>query len=114
MKIISFGFKHGIPQADLVLDARTLRNPYKNPALRRLDGLDTAVQAYVWSDPAAGVLLEQGIRDCLQARDSGNYALAVGCHGGRHRSVVLANAIADRVGMFVSDVTVEHRDMEGG
>lgn len=116
--VSSFGHKFG-PQteADWVLDARVVRNPFWVAELRPLTGLDDAVRDYVMADPAAAELVRRsaGILAWIVARyaDRGRRYLhiAVGCTGGRHRSVVLAEAMAPLLRGTGVDVTVRHRDV---
>lgn len=97
----SFGYKHGIPgDADFVFDARTLPNPYWEPPLRDLTGQDAPVQAFLEASPSVGRLLEDMVR-FIEAR-LGEYerlnrsylTVAIGCTGGRHRSVYLVDRLA--------------------
>lgn len=116
--ITSFGYKLGIPQeADLVFDVRCLANPYYEDSLRRLNGLDPAVSEYVFRDGTASELTER-LRSLVEfliplyERDRQELNIAVGCTGGHHRSVAVAQALGDvleRPGLAVS---VSHRDME--
>ncbi len=115
LRIISFGFKWGSPQvADLLLDARALPNPHWVDELRPLTGLQEVVANHVFS---AGDDYYQALKKIVElaataARDAGRsgYTAAVGCTGGRHRSVAVAERLAnDLVGTF--DVEVEHRDV---
>ena len=117
--VISFGYKFGLPlDADIVLDVRFLPNPHWVEGLRQRTGLDAPVQDYVMGQSATHAFLER-TQDLLAMllpayRDEGRHYLtvAVGCTGGRHRSVVLAQEI----GRFVADegygVKVLHRDVE--
>ena len=116
--IESFGFKYGIPQdADLVFDARCLPNPYWIPELRALNGLDTEVVAYLESEPLATQMVES-VRVFLdtwiphfESEDRFYLTVAIGCTGGRHRSVFVAEALA---GHFKDDrgaVLVRHREI---
>jgi UPF0042 nucleotide-binding protein len=97
----SFGYKHGLPgDADFVFDARTLPNPYWEPALRHLTGLDPPVVQFLESHPAVEQLLEQ-IAGFLRERipdyersNRGYLTIAIGCTGGQHRSVYLVNRLA--------------------
>ncbi len=118
LRLISFGFKWGPPQvADLVLDARALPNPYWREELREHNGLEKSVSDYVFSGD--GEYYQAISKACrlaaAAARKSGRsgYTVAVGCTGGRHRSVAvvarLAQELADEF-----DVEVEHRDVEKG
>lgn len=119
--IVSFGFKHGIPlDADVVFDVRFLANPHYVARLRPYDGNAAAVREYVLSDPLTEPLTEK-LFDLVEftipqyAREGKAYlTIAIGCTGGRHRSVVLANELA----RFLLDrnftVVVEHRDIGTG
>ncbi|MEK6606610.1 MAG: RNase adapter RapZ [Myxococcota bacterium] len=115
--IVSFGYKFGLPaDADLVLDVRLLRNPYFAEELRALDGRDERVRAHVLeSDDAEGLLERtQALLDYLLPRyeREGKVYLTVGigCTGGRHRSVVVAEEIARRLTPRCQ-ARVRHRDL---
>ncbi len=113
----SFGFKNGIPlDADFVFDVRCLPNPHYDPQLRPQTGMDSAVIAYLEADPNVG-RMETDIRMMVEnwlpcfVRDNRNYlTVAIGCTGGRHRSVYLAEKLAAhfRAG---SAVLVRHREL---
>lgn len=114
----SFGFKHGLPRdADLVFDVRFLRNPYYDPVLASRNGRDPEVAAFIAADPATGELRERldGLLDFLlprYAREGKSHAVvAIGCTGGRHRSVYLAEQLAARY-RNAFDVAVTHRDVD--
>ncbi len=124
--LLSFAYPHGLPpDADLVFDARFLRNPHYDPALRPSTGLDPAVGAYVAADPACAPFLAKvgDLLDLLLPRfvqEGKKYVtLAVGCTGGRHRSVYiterLAAFLADRVASGGVDenwrLHVAHREL---
>jgi UPF0042 nucleotide-binding protein len=117
--VSSFGFKYGPPvEADWVVDSRFLRNPFWEPELRPLTGLDPAVHDFVWEQPAAREFVDRlaGLLTwtLTQSTDAGRSRLhlAVGCTGGRHRSVVLATEIAARLGEEGVPVLLRHRDVE--
>ena len=117
--VSSFGFKYGPAiEADWVVDARFLRNPFWEPELRPLTGLDQAVHDFVWDQPAAREFVDR-LAELLtwtleRAAGAGRTRLhlAVGCTGGRHRSVVLATEIAARLTAEGVPVLVRHRDVE--
>ncbi|TMF91925.1 MAG: hypothetical protein E6H82_10115 [Chloroflexi bacterium] len=101
---LAFGYKNGAPaDAAIVIDVRFLDNPYWVPELRDLSGRDAAVAEFVMKQPAAGRLLDdvtQMTRDFLPLYLNGrrkHVVVAFGCSGGRHRSVVLAEQLADRL-----------------
>lgn len=119
--LVSFGFKHGLPlDVDLVFDVRFLPNPYWDENLRPLSGLDDPVRAYVLDNPLAGRFLDhlEGMLGTLLpayvAEGKSYLSIAIGCTGGQHRSV----AIAERLGeWFVArDMRprVTHRDLVKG
>ena len=103
INVVSFGYKHGLPlDVDLVLDCRFLPNPHWVEELRPQTGLDPAVRDYVLGQPDAEAVpraARRAARRCCcpaYAREGRTYlSIAVGCTGGRHRSVVIAEAIAD-------------------
>ena len=117
---LAFGFKNGIPDgASWVVDVRLLDNPYWVEELRPLDGRDAKVREYVLGQPAAQELLdnlERTLRDAIpHYREHGRSQLIVafGCTGGRHRSVAMANEMAERLrGLDGVDVESAVRDID--
>ncbi len=120
ISIISFGFKHGIPiDADMVVDVRFLPNPFYVPELKNLTGLDSRVADYVLHNPITAEYLQRYMDLMLflmphyQHEGKKNFMLAIGCTGGCHRSVALAEAIgASFRSHGYASVSVSHRDME--
>ncbi len=118
VSLISFAYPAGLPrEADLVFDARFLRNPHYDPALRPLTGLDPAVKAHIEADPDHATFLQQvnAMLALLLPRfvaEGKKYAtIAVGCTGGRHRSVHLIETIAAYLGEQGWSVTRTHREL---
>lgn len=118
--VLSFGFKYGIPEdADLVFDVRFLPNPYYFTELRPLTGNDAAVSDYVMKYEQSRIFLDK-LTDLLRFLipnyiDEGKHQLviAVGCTGGKHRSVTLANQLHQRLSeMETIGIRLEHRDIE--
>jgi UPF0042 nucleotide-binding protein len=116
LNIVSFGYKYGLPvDADLVADCRFLPNPHWIPELRPLSGLDASVRDYVLDQPAAPAFLAAylAVLEVSLAgfeREGKRYVtLAIGCTGGKHRSVAMAEQLAAR--LAGRDVTVSHRDL---
>jgi len=113
----SFGYKHGIPlDADIVFDVRCLPNPHYDPVLQPLTGEDPEVIAFLQADGGVQKMLGD-IADYLESwlpcfvRDNRSYlTIAIGCTGGRHRSVYFVNRLADRFRPNVP-VIVRHRDL---
>lgn len=117
--VVSFGFKHGIPMdADFVLDVRCLPNPYWVEALRSKTGLDQEVYDYVFSFDEANELYNRlkGLLDYLNPlyikEGKSQIVLAIGCTGGNHRSVAMAERLAKHFHRHWDNVTVNHRDIE--
>jgi len=118
--IVTFGFKYGIPlEADLVFDVRFLTNPYWNADLKPLSGLDEKVRQFVLGQPAATRFLElvtellQLTAPAYRAEGKEQLRVALGCTGGYHRSIVLAEELARRLGELAdASVTVFHRELE--
>jgi len=121
VRIVSFGFKYGVPaDADLVFDVRFLRNPHYVPHLKPKPGTDAAVRAYVLGDAETQEFLEM-MRNFLAyllpryEREGKAYlTVGIGCTGGRHRSVVLSEALAQWFAERGYRATVEHRDLAQG
>lgn len=118
-RLVSFGYKHGLPvDVDLVLDCRFLPNPHWVEELRPLPGTDPAVRDYVLEQPAATDFLARldHLLDLLLpayvAEGKAYLTLALGCTGGHHRSVVMAEAVAERLRARRLDPVVQHRDVE--
>ncbi len=119
-RIVSFGFKYGAPvEADLVLDVRFLQNPHFVEALRPLPGTDDRVAHYVLAQPDAEEFLERttGLLRYLLPRyereGKSHLTVAIGCTGGRHRSVAIANELQRRLAAEHPS-TIVHRDVDRG
>lgn len=117
--VLSFGFKYGVPrESDLLADVRFIPNPYFIPELKKLDGRDERVRAFVlkWQETHTfldryGALLEYLIP--LYEKEGKSYlTVAVGCTGGRHRSITVATELAGRLEAFREGVGLTHRDLE--
>ena len=125
--VTSFSFKKGIPRnADIVFDVRFLANPHYDEALRPLSGRDAAVQAFIKKDPGFDIFFK-GVSNLLgellprYAREGKSYlTIALGCTGGRHRSVFAAEQLADALKTMkgdvdnknTHDVRLAHRDLD--
>lgn len=120
IRLTSFGYKHGIPlEADLVFDVRAAANPHWVPELRPLDGRSPEISSYVLGDPIGASLL-QSVETYLAASvpayladGRGRLSVAIGCTGGRHRSVAIVEALARRLPAVAGSapIVVEHRDL---
>ena len=119
ISVISFGFKYGVPlEADLLIDVRFIPNPYFMPELKKLDGKDERVQQFVtkWTETREFfekyfALLEYLLP--LYEREGKSYlTIAVGCTGGRHRSVTVAERIFQHLKKEKGELTLKHRDIE--
>ena len=118
VEVMSFGYKYSVPPgADLMFDVRFLPNPYYVPELRNLTGNDSPVAEFVASDGCAAAFIDKVV-DMLEFliplyRREGKQALliGVGCTGGRHRSVSVANAIVNRLTESGVNVSLTHRDI---
>ncbi|WP_297082032.1 RNase adapter RapZ [uncultured Demequina sp.] len=121
VNVQSFGFKHGIPaDADYVADVRFLHNPHWVPELRPLTGLDPAVRDHVLGAEGAQEFIDgyvqvlDGALHHYRAHDKPSVTIGVGCTGGKHRSVVLAEALGLELRSRGYDVRITHRDRERG
>ncbi|WP_112322172.1 RNase adapter RapZ [Oceanibium sediminis] len=118
VEVTSFGFKHGVPlDADLMFDVRFLTNPYYDPELRVLGGLDAPVAEFVLGLPEAQrfiddvcPLLEHWV-PLHAAAGKARLVIAIGCTGGQHRSVAISEQLATRLAEKFRNVDVIHRDM---
>ncbi|MFT4106294.1 MAG: RNase adapter RapZ [Lacrimispora sp.] len=118
--VLSFGFKYGIPSdADLVFDVRFLPNPYYEEELRLRTGEEKIVRDYVMQNGTAGLFLDK-LYDMLDflipnyvLEGKNQLVIAIGCTGGKHRSVTIANAVYDRLKPREEfGIKIEHRDIE--
>jgi UPF0042 nucleotide-binding protein len=119
VRLFSFGFKRGIPaDADVILDARFLPNPYYVEALKPLTGRDWAVQEFLLESHEFREFLERAeswLRWSLplvQQEGRAYHTLAIGCTGGQHRSVALVEMLAHRLKNDVAALTVRHRELD--
>jgi UPF0042 nucleotide-binding protein len=117
--LLSFGFKHGVPvDADLVFDVRCLPNPYFVPTLRRRTGRDKAVVDFLEREPSTREFMDR-LEDYLRfvipfyiAEGKSYLTIAIGCTGGRHRSVMIAERLRKGLGdIGVARLRVRHRDL---
>ncbi len=117
LSVMSFGFRHGLPQhADMVLDVRFLPNPHFVPELRPLTGVDPPVQSFVVDRPESQEFIEKVVEllrfllPRYQREGKAYVTVAIGCTGGKHRSVAMAAEIARRIGEGVP-LNLVHRDV---
>ena len=116
--ILSFGFKYGIPEdADLVFDVRFLPNPYYIDELKPLTGNDKPIKEYVMGFDIAHQFLEK-LTDMIEflipnyiLEGKNRLVIAIGCTGGRHRSVTLANELYNRLEGGEYGIKIDHRDI---
>lgn len=119
IQVLSFGFKHGIPgDADLVIDVRFLVNPYFVPELKDLDGETEAVKRFVLKNDDARLFLSKyfDLVDYLiplyEKEGKAYLTIAIGCTGGRHRSVAIARRLYEHVQTAGREVVITHRDID--
>lgn len=117
--IVSFGFKYGIPRdADMVFDVRFLPNPYYIPELKAMTGNEKPVQDFVMNAPESEEFMEK-LKDMMhflipnyRKEGKNQLVVAIGCTGGKHRSVTLANGLYRALLSSSYSVRIEHRDIE--
>lgn len=121
VEVVSFGFRYGVPlDANLVMDVRFLPNPHFIPELRPQSGLEEPVKVFVLDKPETSVFLERffALLEVLipaYRREGKSYlTIGIGCTGGRHRSVALAQETALRLATGGLKVRISHRDIEKG
>lgn len=114
----SFGFKHGLPPGvDFVFDVRCLPNPYWEPALRKLSGLDRPVIQYLERIPAAQSLLKdistfiETWVPYFEADNRERLTVAIGCTGGQHRSVYMVESIAKKLRTTQYPIQIHHQNL---
>jgi UPF0042 nucleotide-binding protein len=125
IQVMSFGFKYGIPlDADLIIDVRFLSNPYFVPELKPLDGTNEKIRTFVLNNNETILFLQKylNLLDFLlplyEKEGKAYLTIAVGCTGGRHRSVVLANTIGEHIikmnemnSQMQKQISITHRDI---
>ena len=118
VSVFSFGFKHGMPvEADLMIDVRFLPNPFYDPVMRTLTGKDQLVADFVLKNPVTEQFMDawQRLLDVAMpgyvAEGKSHLSIAVGCTGGQHRSVAIAEATAAYLEKSGYHVTLSHRDL---
>ena len=118
INIFSFGFKHGPPRdADLVMDVRFLPNPHFEPELRAFSGEDPSVKAFIFGDPLTTGFMDKylNLLDYLvplyEKEGKAYLTIALGCTGGRHRSVAIARAVYDHLKKHGHPIGIKHRDI---
>lgn len=116
IRIISFGFRWGVPsEASVVVDCRPIRDPERDPELCKLRGTDLAVQQRVSSHPLYDKLVTHAMEIIsyrMTVENKQAFTIGIGCNMGRHRAVVVAEGLADRLRGL--DVQLEHRDITRG
>jgi RNase adapter protein RapZ len=117
--VLSFGFKYGVPpESDLLIDVRFIPNPYFIPELKRLDGLDERVRQFVKKWPETHIFMEKYFSLIeyllpLYEKEGRSYlTISVGCTGGRHRSVTIAEELRAHISLLGAQVAITHRDIE--
>ena len=119
VSVQSFSYKRGVPRGvDMMFDCRFLANPHWEPALRPLDGRDSAVQDYVAADPRFAEFFDR-VRDLVLfalpahlEEGKAHLAIGFGCTGGQHRSVTMAEQMADALAKAGWQVSIRHRELE--
>jgi UPF0042 nucleotide-binding protein len=121
MHLQSFGYRFGIPlEADMVIDVRFLPNPHFIPELKEFSGLDPRIRNFVLEKPEAKFFMEKFLDlmgfllPCYRREGKSYLTVAIGCTGGRHRSVVIAEALRNFFTGEKVNLKVTHRDMEKG
>jgi UPF0042 nucleotide-binding protein len=117
--VSSFGFKNGIPSdCDYLFDVRFLPNPNYVPELKKLSGKDAAVKEYMEGDERKKTFVErleslvEFVLSCYENTPKKHIHIAIGCTGGRHRSVAIAEELASYLSLRGHDVTASHRDID--
>jgi UPF0042 nucleotide-binding protein len=119
INIVSFGFKYGLPrESDLVFDVRFVSNPFYIPSLKPLSGLDAAVREFVFGNTVSNRFIK-GFEAMLHmliphytSEGKNHLVISIGCTGGRHRSVAIAEELYAVLSKSQFSVTVDHRDLE--
>ena len=119
INVLSFGFKYGsVAEADIVFDVRCFPNPFWIEELRPLTGLDAPVREYVMEKPQTVIFLEK-LYDMIEyllplyaSEGKKQLTVAIGCTGGKHRSVAIAEALATNLKERGENVSVTHRDIK--
>lgn len=117
VELWSFGFKYGTIDANLVVDARFLPNPYYVPSLSHMTGKDAPCAAHVFKDPGTEVFaaslatLVRAMEGSFGEQGKKSLKIAIGCTGGQHRSVAVVETVAKALREADIDLTVHHREL---
>jgi len=117
VELWSFGFKYGAIDANLVVDARFLPNPYYVPSLCHMTGKDAPCAAHVFKDPGTEVFAEslaalvRAMEQSFSEQGKKSLKVAVGCTGGQHRSVAVVETVAKALRAVDSNLTIHHREL---
>jgi len=121
VELVSFGFRYGVPlDANLVMDVRFLPNPHFVPELRSHSGLEPEVREFVRKQPTTAEFISrfqnllEFLLPCYRREGKSYLTIAIGCTGGRHRSVALVELLAEWLDSTSTDVRISHRDLEKG
>ena len=119
INVLSFGFKYGVPyDADLIMDVRFLANPYVNPELKDLDGEAPKIREFVLNHDETRLFLDKYLNlleyliPLYEKEGKAYLTIALGCTGGRHRSVTIAREIYEHISAMGKTVELSHRDRE--
>lgn len=118
INVMSFGYKYGLPDSDIILDVRFLPNPYFVEELKSLDGNDRRVRSYVlgWEESKTFLRKLFGMMEFLipnyEKEGKAYLSIALGCTGGKHRSVVMLNRLGEHLAKQGYIVNIHHRDVE--
>lgn len=119
VNVVSFGHKYGSPRdLDLMLDVRHLPNPYFDPELKHLSGADDGIVEYLDKFEEVGETIDrfgsllEYLLPFYKTEGKSYLTIGIGCTGGRHRSVMVADRLADRIRKLGFPVSVSHRDMQ--
>ena len=113
VKLTSFGYKHGVPQADIVISAKKLPNPYHDPRLHKLNGRDAEVQEFVTESHEGNRFVERAYSYiCNHENYYDKVEVAIGCVGGKHRSVAVVEELAMWLDGAGHELEWFHRDID--
>jgi len=112
ISLISFGYRYGVPKADIVISAKKLPNPWRVPKLRDMTGLDDDVYNKVTGNKKTKEFIIRAIVYMSQQYSGGELVVAIGCIGGKHRSVSIVRKMHNILTDEGIDVIVRHRDIK--
>ena len=110
--LISYGMKYGSPNANYVFDVSYIRNPTRDPSFKGQEGTSEEMKKYIMADPIANLTADAIVDFILKIKDYNGMVIALGCTGGRHRSITMVEEVHKRLKKYGVKSKIKHRDKD--